>query len=142
MVEAMTDSPATLNLESTFATLAEVGADLNQGTDSLNHILRSVEKKLDQLNLHVEGEVKLPRPAKGDKDAYLGYGQAVLNQTAGWGLYVRAEDEKYAKSVFDCSRDTRIQAVSHLGKLLKNIEARARKIVSDIEDAKTAYLGS
>jgi hypothetical protein len=137
----MTDTPATPNLDSTFATLAEVGAELNKGTDSLNHILRSMEKKLDQLNLHVDGEIKLPRPTKGDKDAYLGYGQAVLNQTAGWGLYVRAEDEKYAKSVFDCSRDVRIQAVSHLPKLLKNIEARARKIVSDIEDAKTAYLG-
>ena len=136
----MTDSPATANLDSTFATLAEVGAELNKGTDSLNHILRSMEKKLDQLNLHVDGEIKLPRPTKGDKDAYLGYGQAVLNQT-GWGLYVRAEDEKYAKSVFDCSRDVRIQAVSHLPKLLKNIEARARKIVSDIEDARTAYLG-
>jgi len=135
----MTDSPLAPNLESTFATLAEVGAELNKGTDSLNHILRSMEKKLDQLNLHVEGEVKLPRPGKGEKDVYLGYGQAVLNQ-AGWGLYVRADEEKYAKSVFDCSRDTRILAVSHLPKLLKNIEARARKIVSDIEDAKTAYL--
>jgi len=136
----MTDSPATPNLDSTFASLAEVGAELNKGTDSLNHILRGVEKKLDQLNLHVEGEVKLVRPTTADKDAYLGYGQAVLNQTAGWGLYVRAEDEKFAKSLFDCSRDVRIQAVSHLPKLLKNIEARARKIVSDIEDAKTAYL--
>jgi hypothetical protein len=137
----MSDSPATPNLDSTFATLAEVGAELNKGTDSLNHILRSMEKKLDQLNLHVDGEIKLPRPTKGEKDVYLGYGQAVLNHAAGWGLYVRAEDEKYAKSVFDCSRDVRIQAVSHLPKLLKNIEARARKIVSDIEDAKTAYLG-
>ena len=136
----MTDSPAIPHLDSTFATLAEVGAELNKGTDSLNHILRSMEKKLDQLNLHVEGEVKLPRPTKSERDAYLGYGQAVLNQTAGWGLYVRAEGDKYAKSVFDCSRDIRIQAVSHLPKLLKNIEARARKIVSDIEDAKTAYL--
>jgi len=134
----MTDSPVVPNLESTFATLAEVGAELNKGTDSLNHILRSVEKKLDQLNLHVEGEVKLPRTSQ-DKDLYFGYGQAVLNQTAGWGLFVRAEDETYAKSVFDGSRDIRIQAVSHLPKLLKNIEARARKIVSDIEDAKTAY---
>jgi hypothetical protein len=136
----MSDSPVSPNLESTFASLAEVGAELNQATDALNRILRSVEKKLDQLNLHVEGEVKLPRPTQGDKDTYLGYGQAVLNQAGGWALYVRPEDEKYAKAVFDCSRDTRILAVSHLPKLLKNIEARARKVVSDIEDAKTAYL--
>jgi hypothetical protein len=135
----MSDSPATLNLESTFATLAEIGAALNKGTDSLNHILRSAEKKLDQLNLHIEGEVKLSQAARGDKELYFSYGQAVLNQT-GWALYVRSDDEKYARSVFDCSRDTRIQAVSHMPKLLKNIEARARKIVSDIEDARTTYL--
>ena len=143
MVEAnMSDSPATSsqpNLETTFASLAKVGDELNKGTDSLNHVLRNVEKRLDQLNLHVEGEVKLPRLPGTEKDLYFGYGQSVLNRTGGWALYVRTEDEAYAKSVFDASRDTRIQAVGLLSKLLKNIEARARKIVSDIEDAKATF---
>jgi hypothetical protein len=136
----MTDTPASPDLATAFASLAQVGAELNKGTDSLNHILHDVEKKLDQLNLHVEGEVKLPLSTKGNKDTYFGYGSSILNRTTGWGLYVRGEDEKFAKSIFECSRETRIQAVSNLSKLLKNIEARARKIVSDIEDAKTAYL--
>ncbi len=142
MVETMSDSAATTNLDSTFATLSEVGAQLNEGTDSLNQILRGVEKKLDQLNLHVEAEVKLPLATKGEKDQYFGYGQPLLNEAASWGLYFRVEDERYAKkSVFDCSREIRVQTVKNLPKLLKSVEARARKIVSDIEEAKTAYLG-
>lgn len=138
----MTNTPEPPNLESHFATLSQLGAELNKGTDSLNHILRKVEKQLDELNLHVEAEVKLRPPIGDEKDTYFGYGQRVLNKVATWGLYLRQEDEKYAKSVFDCSRDARIWAVSYLPKLLKSIESRARKIISDIEEAKTAYLGS
>lgn len=135
----MTDSLETPNLENAFAALAEVGAELNKGTDSLNHILRSVQKRLDQLNLHVEAEIKLPHSPAEPNESYFGYGQAILNQTAGWGLYLRVDGEKYAKSIFDCSRDARILAVGHLPKLLKTIEARAKKILADIEEAKAAY---
>lgn len=140
----MTDSPVTPSLpslEDAFATLSELGAALNQGTDSLNHILQGAEKRLDQLNLHVEAEVKLPPSSADEKDSYFGYGQRVLNRTSGWGLYHRAEGEPCGRSVFDCSRDVRIRVVALLPKLLKAVEARTRKLLSEIEEAKKAQAG-
>lgn len=123
-----------------FAELAQLSAEINRESDSINEIIHGIEDKLRELNLGERTWLQKPIvPGDGVETADILLGFTRNEYTRQWELrvrYVPVAGAAQEQPLLDAARDIRLAAMAALPRLMNELKVRSLKTLEAIQAAK------